>query len=77
MEFYPSGAVESIRTMHKSASHGKQLEFYENGGIREEFESFAGKRITYRLYDRNGQVTDEKAEWTESDRRFAEKWGKE
>ncbi|MBV6685033.1 hypothetical protein KV679_15080 [Bacillus sp. JRC01] len=77
VEFYPSGAVESIRTMHKSASHGRQLEFYKNGGIREEFESFAGKRITYRLYDRNGQVTDEKAEWAESDRRFAEKWGKE
>ncbi|UKS66421.1 toxin-antitoxin system YwqK family antitoxin [Rossellomorea marisflavi] len=76
VEFYPSGAVASIRTMHKSASHGHQLEFYENGRVREEFESVAGKRITFRTYDENGNVLKEKTEWTEEDRRFAEKWGR-
>ncbi|WP_029707793.1 toxin-antitoxin system YwqK family antitoxin [Bacillus safensis] len=74
VEFYPNGFVKKIGYMRKNAVDGYQVEFFENGNKKYECECIAGREMTYIKYDTEGNVKELKAEPSESDLIYAEKF---
>lgn len=61
--------------MDKSSAEGYQVEFFENGAKKYESECIAGREVTFKKYDEQGNIIDRKIEPTESDLLYAKKFG--
>ncbi|MBL5769225.1 MULTISPECIES: toxin-antitoxin system YwqK family antitoxin [Heyndrickxia] len=75
VEFYPNGNIKRVGNMDKSASEGEQIEYYENGQLKSITNRIAGRAMTYKRFDEQGVLIDEKIEPTESDLIYAKKFG--
>lgn len=77
VEFYPNGNIKLIGNMDKSAAEGYQVEFYENGVIKYESECIAGREMTFKKYDDEGNIIEQKTEPTQSDLLHMKRFGSE
>ena len=74
VSFFKNGKIKRIGNMDKSASHGLQIEYFENGTMKSESKRIAGLAMTYREYDEDGNIIDEKKKPTVEDLIYAEKF---
>lgn len=74
VEFYSNGTIKRIGNMNKNSADGYQVEFFENGMKKYESECIAGREMVYTKYDEQGEIRDKKAEPSESDLLYAEKF---
>jgi len=77
VEFYRNGNIKLIGNMDKSAAEGYQVEFYENGVKKYESECIAGREMTFKKYDEQGNIIEQKSEPTESDLVYAKRFSSE
>ena len=77
VEFFLNGNIKLIGNMDKSSADGYQVEFYENGAKKYESEYIAGREMTFKKYDIDGNIMEQKAEPSESDLLYAKRFGKE
>lgn len=74
VSFFQNGQIKRVGNMDKSASHGPQIEYFENGTIKSESNRIAGLAMTYKEYDEDGNIIDEKKEPTDEDLIYAGKF---
>lgn len=74
VEFYSSGNVKKMGNMNKNSAEGYQVEFFENGSKKYESECVAGLEITYRKYDENEKIIEQKTAPSESDLSYVKKF---
>lgn len=72
-EFYPNSKIKMLGNMDKSSAEGYQVEFFENGAKKYECECIAGREITYKKYDSQGNIIEQKTELSESDLLYVKK----
>ncbi|WP_342472615.1 hypothetical protein MHH70_04000 [Metasolibacillus sp. FSL H7-0170] len=75
VEFYPNSNIKLLGNMDKSSAEGYQVEFFENGMKKYESECIAGREMTFKKYDSQGNIINQKTEPTESDLLYAKKFG--
>jgi len=74
VEFYMDGNIKRISNMNRSAVEGYYVEFFQNGMKKHESEYIAGREMTFKKYDEQGNVVKQKIEPTEFDILYAEKF---
>lgn len=68
------GNIKRISNMNRSAVEGYYVEFFQNGMKKHESEYIAGREMTFKKYDEQGNVVKQKIEPTEFDILYAEKF---
>ncbi|MGE8000555.1 toxin-antitoxin system YwqK family antitoxin [Lysinibacillus sp. NPDC093190] len=63
--FYPNGQVKEIKHIDKNTLEGIQKEFYENGILKLVENRVLGRLVSFKKYDVQGNVLEEKNESTE------------
>ena len=59
--YYPGGQLNRIYRYRNGNSHGKCIEYYENGQIKIEFENWSGRQVgVWKWYNDKGELTQEK-----------------
>lgn len=74
VEFYPNGELKLLGNMDKSSADGYQVEFFENGMKKYESECIAGREMTFKKYDNQGNLIEQKTDPTESDLLYAKRF---
>ncbi|MFF6014098.1 toxin-antitoxin system YwqK family antitoxin [Lysinibacillus fusiformis] len=67
VHFYPNGQVKEIKHLDKNTLEGKQKEFYENGILKLVEYRVLGRLVSFKKYDVQGNILEEKKESMESD----------
>lgn len=67
VSFYPNGQVKEIKYLDKNVLEGIQKEYYENGVLKVVEYRVLGRLKTFKRYDEQGKMLEEKIEPTESD----------
>ncbi|UTR14855.1 hypothetical protein MM221_20320 [Salipaludibacillus sp. LMS25] len=76
VEFYPNGNIKRIGNMNKNSAEGYQVEYFENKAKKYESECSAGREMTFKKYDEQGNIIEEKKEPSESDLSYAKKFSR-
>ena len=74
VEFYPNSKVKRILEMRDNVTFGECFEFYETGEIMRIEERIAGFLMTFRQYDKDGNIIKEKNELSDFDKRILAKF---
>ncbi|MBJ8072435.1 MULTISPECIES: toxin-antitoxin system YwqK family antitoxin [Bacillus cereus group] len=74
VEFYLDGNIRRIGNMNRSAAEGYHVEFFKDGMKKRESEFIAGREMTFKKYDEQGNTIEQKAELTEFDVLYAGKF---
>ena len=77
VEFYPNGNVKRIGNMNKNSAEGYQVEFFENEVKKYESECIAGREMTFKKYDEQGNILEQKNAPSESDLLYAKRFSGE
>lgn len=77
VEFYPNGNIKRIGNMNKNSADGYQVEFFENKGKKYEAECVAGLEMTFKKYDEQGNIKEQKTAPSKSDLLYAKKFSSE
>lgn len=77
VEFYPSGNIKKAGNMNRNSADGYQVEFFENKTKKYESECIAGLEMTFKKYDENGSIIEQKTEPSESDLLYAKRFSRE
>ncbi|MBU5217661.1 hypothetical protein KQI67_13170 [Bacillus albus] len=62
VELYMNGNIKRISNMNRSAVEGYHVEFFQNGMKKHESECIAGREMTFKKYDEQGNIVEQKNE---------------
>ena len=74
VEFYPNSKVKRILEMRDNVTFGECFEFYETGEVMRIEKRIAGFLMTFRQYDKDGNIIKEKNELSDFDKRILAKF---
>ena len=74
VEFYPNSNVKKILEMRDNVTFGECFEFYETGEVMRIEKRVAGFLITFRQYDKDGNIIKEKNELSDFDKKILAKF---
>ncbi|MGG1609415.1 toxin-antitoxin system YwqK family antitoxin [Bacillus wiedmannii] len=73
-DVYENGNIKRISNMNRSTAEGYHVEFFQNGMKKHESECIAGREMTFKKYDEQGNIVEQKIEPTEFDILYAKKF---
>ena len=73
-DVYENGNIECYFYVENGVKQGEYVELYMNGNIKHESECIAGREMTFKKYDEQGNIVEQKIEPTEFDILYAEKF---
>lgn len=73
-DVYENGNIKRISNMNRSTVEGYHVEFFQNGMKKHESECIAGREMTFKKYDEQGNIVEQKIEPTEFDIIYVEKF---
>ncbi|PFM44447.1 hypothetical protein COJ45_24580 [Bacillus cereus] len=62
VELYMNGHIKRISNMNRSTVEGYHVEFFQNGMKKHESECIAGREMTFKKYDEQGNIVEQKNE---------------
>ncbi|MBD8074646.1 toxin-antitoxin system YwqK family antitoxin [Bacillus thuringiensis] len=62
VELYMNGNIKRISNMNRSTVEGYHVEFFQNGMKKHESECIAGREMTFKKYDEQGNIVEQKNE---------------